>query len=170
MGKSAIAIFTGKSTAMVLEDGGSRSWVLDQKKARGCEYAVLYFNEHSEYPTKGFTGHREAFLVGRISNVVPSRWVAGRYLIQFDAYAEVSDSGAWQGWRNPVRYTTLEDLGIDEIGLKFMPMPEAKNEKPEAPDPADAAHNLPLTILAAKAGLALHYDVKPEQIEIVIRA
>ncbi|RWA68670.1 hypothetical protein [Mesorhizobium sp.] len=169
MEANAIAIFTGKSTAMVLEDGGSRSWVLDQKKARGCEYAVLYFNEQSEYPTKGFTGHREAFLVGRISNVVPSRWVPGRYLIQFDAYAEVSNSGAWAGWRNPVRYTTLEELGIDETKLKFVPMPEVKHEKPESSTDVEGDLS-PLTIHAAKVRLALQYDVKPEQIEIVIRA
>ncbi|TJW89844.1 MAG: hypothetical protein E5V92_02755 [Mesorhizobium sp.] len=168
MSTTAIAIFTGKSTAMVLEDGGSRSWVLDQKKARGCEYAVLYFNEQSKYPTKGFTGHREAFLVGRISNVVPSRWVGGRYLIQFDAYAELSGDGVWPGWRNPVRYTTLEDLGIDETQLKFMPMPEVKHG-PEAPTDVEADQS-PLTIQAAKVRLASHCGVKPEQIEIVIRA
>ncbi|MHC2795514.1 hypothetical protein ACVINZ_004526 [Mesorhizobium jarvisii] len=169
MSHSAIAIFTGKSTAMVLEDGGSRSWVLDQRKARGCEFAVLYFNDQSDYPTKGFTGHRQAYLVGRISNVIPSRWVAGRFLIQFDAYAELNGSAVWPGWRNPVRYTTLEDLGIDETQLNFLPMPEAKHE-PGAPAGDVEDDNSPLTIQAAKVRLASFYSVKPDQIEIVIRA
>ena len=34
-------------------------------------------------------------------------------LITFSEYAEVSQPGAWKGLRNPVRYTSFEDLGID---------------------------------------------------------
>ncbi len=29
----------------------------------------------------------------------------------------------WGEWRNPVKYTTLEELGIDLDKLKFKPMP-----------------------------------------------
>jgi hypothetical protein len=175
MSTSALAIFTGKGTAAVLETGGSQSWVLDRNKARVCKYAVLYFNEHAPWSTKGSpTPHHHAFLVGRISDVTRSSDVdhPDRWRVEFDEYAEVKDAGAWGGWRNPVRYTTLEELGIDESQLEFKPMPAHREFREIAPQSrASRATSEPmhLTIESAKAGLAATYGVKPEAIEIIIR-
>ena len=173
MPTSVLAIFTGKGTPVILEVGGSQSWVLDRNKARACKYAVLYFNEGAPWSTKGFaTPHHHAFLVGRISDVARSVETPDRWIVEFDEYAEVKDAGVWGGWRNPIRYTTLEELGIDESELDFKPMP-APNESPAtAPDPHTSRSGpepMRLTIEAAKAGLAATYGVKPEAIEIIIR-
>ncbi|RYE88587.1 MAG: hypothetical protein EOP19_00900 [Hyphomicrobiales bacterium] len=169
MTTSALAIFTGKATPVVLEVGGSQSWVLDQRKARACKYAVLYFNDHAPWSTKGFTEHGAAFLVGHISDVIQSEETPDRYLVVFDKYAEVSDAGAWGGWRNPIRYTSIEDLGIDEAHLEFKPMPKPTAQFPgnSAPPPVPAPKGL--TIAAAKAGLAETFGVSPDAIEITIK-
>lgn len=170
MTTSAIAIFTGKATPVVLEAGGSQSWVLDRTKARRSKYAVLYFNEHATWSNKGYTGHHEAFLVGRISDIVPSTESPGRYLILFDEYAEVEGLGRWGGWRNPIRYTTLEELGIDQSKLEFTAMPDGSDPDLSRRQTGAAAGAVGrLTIEGAKAGLAATYGVKPEAIEIIIR-
>ncbi|GGF24196.1 hypothetical protein GCM10011321_14450 [Youhaiella tibetensis] len=167
MTTSALAIFTGKATPVVLEVGGSQSWVLDQRKARSNKYAVLYFNEHAPWSTKGYTAHRAAFFVGRISDVVQSEEAPDRFTVMFDQYAELKNAGEWGGWRNPIRYTTLEDLGIDESKLEFKPMPEpTATPSPEALSPPTPQG---LTIAAAKAGLAATFGVSPDAIEIIIK-
>ena len=48
MTHSAIAIYTGKPTETILEDGGSQAWVLDRKNALKAEYGVLCFNPNAE--------------------------------------------------------------------------------------------------------------------------
>ena len=165
----ALAIFTGKATPIVLDVGGSQSWVLDRKKARNCKFAVLYFNDHAPWSTKGYTEHGEAFLVGRICDVVLSNDHPGRYLVVFDEYAEVEGIGSWGGWRNPIRYSTLEDLGIDVSKLDFKPMPKHGGTDYPKATALNPTQPVPLTIESAKAGLAATYGVKPEAIEIIIR-
>jgi len=56
--------------------------------------------------------HGTAFMIGRISDVVPSTETEGRWLVKFDEYARLDIPSFWQGWRNPVRYTTLEELSF----------------------------------------------------------
>lgn len=167
MATPAIAIFTGKATSTILGLGGSQSWVLDRNKAGRYKYAVLYFNSNAHWSPRGFAEHGDAFLVGRIADIVPSSDTAGRWKVVFDAYAEAHGMGTWGGWRNPIRYTTLEELGIDGTELHFQPMPEL----PEKPAAAREISLEPvrLTIETAKAGLAATYGVKPDAIEIIIR-
>ena len=43
--------------------------------------------------------------------------------IEISEYALVDYPETWGEWRNPVKYTTLEELGIDPKDLKFKPMP-----------------------------------------------
>jgi hypothetical protein len=74
----------------------------------------------------------------------------------------VNVPNAWPGNRNPVLYTTLEDMGISVDELKFHPMPEQEGvAKPKVK---------PLTFDEAKAGLAQMFNVDPSAIEITIRA
>ena len=54
-----------------------------------------------------------------------------------------------------MRYTSLEDLGIDLNSLKF-----EKISKPES---------VSFTIAQAKAGLAKNYGISEDNIEIVIK-
>jgi hypothetical protein len=71
----------------------------------------------------------------------------------------------WRGWRNPVRYTTLEELGIKLDDLRFEPILERPS--PASPPAADVRAGL--TIDAAKKGLAVTFGVKPDQVDITIR-
>jgi hypothetical protein len=86
-----------------------------------------------------------------------------RYLIKMFDYAVIEKAGVWrEGVRNPVAYSTMDELQIDLRGLKFIPMPTAAvtNEAP------GASH---MTIADAKKGLAATFGVSPEDIEITIR-
>ena len=165
MTHSAIAIYTGKPTETILEDGGSQAWVLDRKNAQKAEYGVLCFNPYAEW-SKGNVEHGAAFLIGKISGVMPSPVEPERSIVLFDEYAEVNLPDIWGGWRNPIKYTSLEDLGIDISSLTFQPMPKKANPTATTPSPTPAQG---LTIEAAKAGLALTFGVKPEAVEITIR-
>ena len=131
-----------------------------------------YARRTSSTPSRTRTApHRSAFLVGRISQVVPATAPedTGRWMIQFSEYARTDQASVWTGDRNPVRYTTLDELGIDVDSLQF--------EKSQVVDsPTDAAQpgaagglGAGLTIREAKAGLAQTYGVGVDAIEIVIR-
>jgi len=164
---TVIVVFTGKSFEHVIADGGSQSWVLDRNNALHCEYLVCCRSGVDW--VEGPEPQGSAFLVGRISDVVPSTETPRRWLVKMSAFARVSIPGVWQGWRNPVRYTDLASLGIDPGTLTFEPMPE-----PAAADLRVTASEIrpaggPLTINEAKRGLALTFGVSEEAIEITIR-
>jgi hypothetical protein len=163
--RSAIAVFTGKSLEHVLQDGGSQSWVLDRNNARRCTYLVCC-RSGVEW-VEGHEPRGSAFLVGRVEEVVPSTEDPGRWLIRISAYAKVSFPDVWKGWRNPVRYTDLDALGIDVKSLRFQPMPE-KGEEPRT-KPAGAVATQGLTIAEAKLGLAKTFGVSEDAVEITIR-
>jgi hypothetical protein len=168
-------IFTAKSVETLLKEGGTSSWRLDRNHARHCTFAVCTRNAHADW-VEGPEAHHAAFIVGKVSDVVPAPTRPGRYLITFSEYALVDVPNVWQGDRNPVRYSTLDEikkLGVDIATLKWMPMP------PPAPEDEDTEVELPparadgkigaLTMSDAKKGLALTFGVAPEAIEITIR-
>lgn len=161
----AIAIYTGKPVDTILNEGGSQAWVLDKKNARKAAYAVLCFNPNAEW-SEGTVDHGAAFIVGKISSVVPAKDEPERSIVLFDEFCEVDIKNVWGGWRNPIKYTTMEELGIDVDSLEFQPMPEIDVESfKETPSNYDT----PLTIEAAKSGLAATFGVEPDAIEITIR-
>lgn len=164
MDDSAICVFTSKSLRQILEDRGSGSWVLNLKHARRQRYLVAVRNQAStawgaEEP------HRSAFLVGRISGLapLPSDGSIPRWKIEISEYATIDKEDVWGSWRNPVRYTTLHDLGINFGELFFEPVPAPLSSE------ADRSGDRPLTIAQAKRGLALTFGVDPSAIEILIR-
>src|ERR1700710_319338 len=137
MPHSTIAVFTANSRAEILEVGGSASWVVAEKQARRREFLVCIRNArdvvfHDHEP------HGTAFLVGRISGLEAygtDKKGMRRWIIQISEYAEVDYPDTWGEWRNPVKYTTLEELGIDLKVLKFKPMPARTKELPPPPPP-----------------------------------
>lgn len=164
MPEECLVVLTAKSTETMLATGGTQSWVLDRTRAKQCKYAVLCQNAHSDWGD-GKEPHGKAFMVGRVDDVVPSTDTEGRWLVTFSEYALIDKPGTWGG-RNPVRYASLEELGIDENDLKFEPMPPV--EKPrETPVPNGSSQSL--TIAQAKEGLARTFGVSPEAVEITIR-
>lgn len=165
MAEETLAILTAKSAQTILSVGGTQNWVLDRAHAKRCNYAVLCQNAHTDWGD-GKEPHGKAFMVGRVDDVVPSTESAGRWLVTFSEYALIDKPEAWAGWRNPVRYTTLEELGIDADSLRFKPMPPV--EKPKEIESATTRLQK-LTIAQAKEGLARTFGVSPEAVEITIR-
>ena len=170
MPEEVLAVLTAKSAKTCLDAGGTQSWVLDRAHTKRCRYAVLCQNAGTDWGD-GTEAHGTAFMVGRIKDVVPSTETEGRWLVTFDQYAPISVPNVWRGWRNPVRYTTFQELGVDLEGVRFEPMPPGA-EPPgaaEAPAAAAAKPTTMLTIAEAKKALAATFGVAPEAVEITIR-
>jgi hypothetical protein len=171
MANDAIVVFTKKSIDHLLAEGGSASWALNRNNARQHDYVVCVRNAHAD-STEGYEPHGSAFLVGRVSDVVPSPRVHGRWLVKFSEYARVNMPNAWKGWRNPVRYTSLEKLGINLSDLHFEPMPQTSEmtQTTQEKSMVEERHeDGRLTIAEAKKGLSLTFGVSPDAIEITIR-
>jgi hypothetical protein len=166
MSNKASVFFTAKSIGRILHEGGTSSWRLDRNHARQCPFAVCTRNAHADW-VEGQEAHRSAFLVGRVKDVVSSPKEEDRFLIQFSEYALVNIPDVWKGDRNPVKYSTLEEIGIDPSKLKWESMPEPI-AIPESESPKTTQVGA-LTMAEAKKGLSLTFGVAPEAIEITIR-
>lgn len=175
MSKQVVVVFTAKSVKTILAEGGSSAWRLDRNHARQCAFAVVTRNAHGGW-VEGPEEHKAAFLIGRVSDVVPSPNHKDRWLIAFSEYALTDVSNVWQGDRNPVRYSTTDalknDFAIDFDKLDWTRMPERIPDS-EPPNPATVRkaedQTQPLTMSQAKKGLALTFGVSPDAIEITIR-
>lgn len=169
--EDTVVVFTARSPERIIREGGSQAWVLNVTRAKACTYLVCTQNRHN--PDHDFEDatepHGAGFLIGKISRIAPSaehpdgeRWIVG-----ISEYARIEKPDLWQGWRNPVRYTSLSDLGIDPKKLKWQPAPAA--ERVATPPVAAAVPVARLTIEEAKKALAATFGVKPDAIEITIR-
>jgi hypothetical protein len=168
--KDTIVVFTARSPERIIREGGSQAWVLNPARAKQAKWLVCTQNRH--HPDHEFSDatkpHGTAFLVGKISSIVPSPESPDRWMIEISEYAHIDMPSIWHG-RNPVKYAHLLEVVFTDIrGLKFKPMPEREAAKPveHRAEPA-SAHGL--TIAEAKKALALTFGVKPEAVEITIR-
>jgi hypothetical protein len=133
MAHQAVVTFTARGSGRIIQEGGSQSWKLNTERMKDIEFLVCTQNIHNG-PWGGMDHpHRSAFLVGRVSGVVPSTDTPGRWLITMSEFARVNIPEVWDKSRFPVRYTTLEDLDIDPTKLEFEPLPP----QPDAPTPED---------------------------------
>lgn len=173
MNTPCLVVLTARGPARLLAEQGTQAWRLKPGNALRLEYCVCVQNRNNGHWGGADQEHHHAFMVGRISGVVPSpEGRPERYLVKFSEYARINYPNAWPGLRNPVRYATLEEFGItDPNALTWNPMPAAQ----AAEAPAIAAQDEdrdgpgPLTIPEAKAGLALGLGVPESAIEISIR-
>jgi hypothetical protein len=173
----AILVFSGRSIEQMIEEGGSQAWALDAGRASRCNYIVCTQNRHSDVHRSGRAPHGAGFMVGKISDVITSTEDPGRFTIVFDEFARIDIPDLWGGWRNPVKYTTLEELGIDPGKLGFERVAEAAGSRrppPQRPRPVrDRTPGTdgvtPLSLEAAKKGVAAYFGVPVEAIEITIR-
>jgi hypothetical protein len=159
----AIAVFTSKSLETLLAHGGSGPWVGAEQRVQQQEYLVCVRKEKP-----GTASHGAAFLVGKISAVRKhgfDRRGQQRWFFEISEFAIPKHQGRWE-WRNPVRYTTLEELEIELKKLKFQPAPPATLSLPMPQAGSDVK---PLTIAEAKAGLAGKFGVSPDAIDIHIK-
>lgn len=182
MSKEIAVVFTARRLERILAEGGTSSWRLDPNRTRRCEFVVCTRNAHGHWDQgnwgEGPEAHHAAFVVGKIQKVVPStappengESPKSRYLIQFSEFARVNIPDVWKGDRNPVKYMSLEELGIDFSKLKWEAMPEPDVTPAPVVESLSAsmASTGPLTMAEAKKGLALTFNVPPEAIEITIR-
>jgi len=166
MNLNATVVLTFQSIETILGQGGTRAWRLVGSNARKRAFAVCTRNAMDKR-VQGSEPHRSAFLVGKVKDVVPVPGREKRYLLQFSEYARVNIPNVWKkGDRNPVKYASLEQLGIDPSKLKWEPMPEP-SAVPLQTFVQPACEGL--TITAAKQGLSLTLGVPVEAIEITIR-
>ncbi len=128
MSTQVLVLFTSKLVSTIFNEGGTQAWDLDPAHARRCVYAVLCRHTRGRNaPPKDQVPepHGSAFLVGRISHVEPATSVhpnatiKDRWKIVFDEYVEICVPNVWKSWRNPVKYMTFEELGIDIERLDF---------------------------------------------------
>jgi hypothetical protein len=166
MENDVLALFTTKSAQDCLDIGGTQSWALNPENAKGCRYAVLCRNPDADFGRKEL--HRTAFMIGRISPVIPSTETPSRWMLTFDQYATIDKPEVWKDWRNPVRYTTFAKLGISLAEIKFKPMP-GRTKVSEAISLSKTETPTKIDIETAKRGVAAYYSVKPEAVEITIR-
>lgn len=146
--ENTVLTYTKNDLEYIKSTGCDRSWVLNENRASSCKYLVCCHSQGAK--------QRNAFLVGLISQIRDTD--ENRWAIHISEYASIDIPDVWQGWRNPVRYTTLEELGIDPSTLKFEKL--QKSEIKEIP---------PLSIDQAKEGISKKFDISPDQIEIVIK-
>ena len=147
---TALQTFTENSLEDILDRGGDYDWVLDQDRAKKCQYLVCCSSQGAN--------RKSSFLVGKISGAeftYAGENGQNRYLVAISEYALINIPNSWPGNQNPVRYTSLEDLGINPARLIF--------EKVSKPVSAS------FTMAQAKAGLAKHYGVSESNIEITIK-
>ena len=163
MPHAAIAVFTGKKLETLLSQGGSGPWVGSSERVKQQEYLVCI-----RKATPGSELHGNAFFVGKISAVEAhgfDRRGQQRWFYKVSEFAVPTQNIPWH-WRNPVRYTTLEDLGIDLKKLEFTPAPVPTQD---LPPPEALSSAKPLSIAEAKAGLAAKFGVSPDAIDIHIK-
>jgi len=160
--ENVIQVLTSKSVETILATGGTQSWALDRSRARACKYAVCCRNANTR-DAEGNEAHGSAFLVGLISDVVPSTKTENRWLVRFNEYALVNVGDQWGG-RNPVRFYTDKDYEglINFENLDWLPMPSPSSM-------AQTGSVEPLTIADAKLALAATFGVNPSAVEITIR-
>jgi len=178
MNDSAIVVFTARGLETLLSEGGSQSWVLNQNRAKNCKYLVCVQNrspadDYDHDWGKVSDPHKNAFFIGLIEDVVESpEWDGSkptRWLIKVSKYAETAYPNMWDGSRNPVAYTTLSELGINEQDLNFKLMPFVEIPAPNITN-KNKKNEDGISISQAKILLAKKYDVSEDNIEIIIRA
>ncbi len=152
MAHQAVVTFTARGSDRIIQEGGSQSWKLNTERMKDIEFLVCTQNIHNG-PWGGMDHpHRSAFLVGRVAGVVPSTDTPGRWMIAIKEFARVNIPEVWDKSRFPVRYTTLEDLGIDPETLMFEPMP-ARPDALTNEDDAAEHEEIPPPSLGSEAGL-----------------
>lgn len=169
---SAVAVLTSRSKDEIIKRGGTGNWAASPERIIQNRYVVAIRNqrENALLHQNDF-GHGAAFLVGRISGIAETDERAAdgrmRYVIEFDSYAEVDVPAAWGKSRNPVWFTTLDELGINFDNIEFTSLAEGTRVQPAGITAPGTCNGL--TFAEARRGLAAHYGVAPSNVEIVIR-
>ncbi|WP_252353311.1 hypothetical protein, partial [Acinetobacter baumannii] len=119
MNNNCVVVLTARGKTRILKEGGSQSWRLNAHNAGKCDYLVCVQNRKQSWGEPE-ADHHTAFLVGKISSISQSQEedADGRWIINISEYADISIPNMWDGNRNPVSYSSLEEMNIDLNELK----------------------------------------------------
>ncbi|WP_157080593.1 hypothetical protein [Methylobacterium variabile] len=107
-----IAVLTERTLDRVLSDGGTAAWTLNRSVARRHRYVVCVRSAPFTSKSEDAPPHGSAFLIGRIQDIVTAPENSKKWLIRFSSISPILFHNSWKKWRNPVKYTSLEELGI----------------------------------------------------------
>lgn len=171
--EDTIVVFTARSPDRIVREGGSQAWVLNASRAKNCTWLVCTQNRHNaDHEFSDATEpHGAGFLLGKISAIRKSQEPGDgdRWQIAISEFARIDRPDLWDHGRNPVRYTSLAELGLDPSAVQFEPMPEGAVPPPATTSSNAAGAVVPLTIAEAKKALAATFGVNPDAVEITIR-
>jgi hypothetical protein len=169
--KDTIIVFTARSPERIIREGGSKAWVLNPARAKLCKWLVCTQNRHNQDHefSDATESHGCGFLLGKVSGVQRSGENSERWLITISEFARINCPDLWDHWRNPVRYGSLEELGINLDEVTFEPMSTSRAVPTQPESPIEGHSSAPLTIAEAKRALAVTFGVSPDSIEIAIR-
>jgi hypothetical protein len=179
-----LTVLTYKSARHIVDDGGTQSWVISQHRARRCAYVVCVRHQHGPYKAEGNEPHKHAFLVGKVSGVVPSSETSDRFRVEMSEYAIVNGPQIELNSASPTQYfPSLSSIGIDEASLQWTPIDVLPDEDGSIPrgsvSPTENAlqdvgdgGSIPSmsVIMQAKKLVADGLHVPLSSVEIIIRA
>ncbi len=118
-----LTVLTFKSASHIVGDGGTQSWVISKRRASRCAYVVCVRHQQGPYKAEGDEPHKHAFLVGKVSRVVPSSETNDRFRVEFSEYAIVDGPQIPLNSASPTQYfPSLSSTGIDECALDWKPV------------------------------------------------
>jgi len=125
-----VAVLTSKSAGEIGKQGGTYPWIADPKRVLKCDYVVCVRTRLSPMRPQGPEPHRQAFLVGRISDVVKTTETPGRHRINFSEFALIAGPEVhWVG-ANPLHYfESLAEIGIDPDKLNWTKVVATKSKE-----------------------------------------
>jgi hypothetical protein len=191
MTNRALLVFTVEGPDSIRRNG-SGYWPINRDRAKEYEYVVFCQNKNLSDRNRGVWDHAtathnhgDAFLVGRLVEVVSSDEAKGRYEFKLSEVAEIEPRKLWYGDRFPVKYEgTLEGYGLDLATLQFVPVPTeppaamsemsgpAKLALPVAASQANEPTSPPATTGSALADIetyaAMRLGVRREEIEVTV--
>jgi hypothetical protein len=145
---------------------------------------VCVRHQQGPYKAEGNEPHKHAFLVGKVSGVVPSSETSDRFRVEISEYAIVDGPHIQLNSASPTQYfPSLSSIGIDETSLKWKPISELPDEdgsipRGVVPPSEDALKDVSTggtipamsVIMQAKKLVADGLGVPLGSVEIIVRA
>jgi hypothetical protein len=118
-----LTVLTFKSARHIVGDGGTQSWIISPRRAGRCAYVVCVRHQQGPYKAEGTEPHKHAFLVGKVSGVVPSSEASDRFRVKMSEYAILAGPHIPLNSASPTQYfPSLSSVGIDERSLHWKPI------------------------------------------------
>ncbi len=127
---TVLMILTSKQHEDVVALGGTGWWKVDPVKVRRVSHVILTHNAYDRRRPGDPERHGQSFMIATIRDVLQDE--DGRWLIQFDEFADTDSGVRWPGHRNPVTYTDGDEmLGQLSVG-EWQPMQHVDLEDAQA--------------------------------------